>query len=199
MLEYPEFEVIVINDGSDDGTMDTLKQVFQLHPVPIDLETRVRSVAVVGLYRSPEFPNLVVVDLPPPNGGKADALNAGINVSSYPLICSVDADSMIEGGALLKVTRPFLEKPESTVAVGGIVRVANGCDIASGRITRVGLASGYLPLIQTVEYLRAFLFGRAGWSALNSLLIISGAFGVFRKDVVIAAGGDRSGSVGEDM
>ena len=199
MLEYPEFEVVVINNGSNDGTMDILRQVFQLHPVPIDLEARVQSKTVQGLYRSVEFPNLVVVDLPPPNGGKAGALNAGINASSYPLICSVDADSIIEGGALLKVTRPFLENPELTVAVGGIVRVANGCDITSRRITKVGLPSGYLPLIQTVEYLRAFLFGRAGWSALNSLLIISGAFGVFRKDVVIAAGGYLTGSIGEDM
>jgi cellulose synthase/poly-beta-1,6-N-acetylglucosamine synthase-like glycosyltransferase len=187
MLEYPRFEVVVVNDGSQDATLETLKEAFLLQPVPLDLETRLPCEPVRGLYRSIEHPNLVVLDKY--NGGKADALNAGINVSSYPLICSTDADSLIEGEALLKVVRPFMEKPETTVAVGGIVRVANGCEIASGQVTKVGLSSRYLPLIQTVKYLRAFLFGRAGWSALNSLLIISGAFGVFRKDVVVAVGG----------
>lgn len=197
MLEYPEYEVVVTNDGSSDDTLGTLIRAFRLQPVPIDVEARLPSEPVQGMYRSLAYPNLVVVDKL--NGGKADALNAGINVSSYPLICSIDADSLIEGGALLKVTRPFLEKPDSTVAVGGMVRVANGCEIVSGQITKVGLATGYLPLVQTVEYLRAFLFGRAGWSAMNSLLIISGAFGVFKKDAVIAAGGYRTGSIGEDM
>ena len=103
---------------------------------------------------------MVVVDKL--NGGKADALNAGINISSHPLICAIDADSLIEGGALLRVTKPFLEKPETTVAVGGNVRVGNGCDIVAGRVVNVGLANRALPLIQTVEYLRTFLFGRLG-------------------------------------
>ena len=133
------------------------------------------------------------------NGGKADALNAGINVSSHALIYAIDADSLIEGGALLRVTKPFLEKPETTVAVGGNIRVANGCEIVAGRVVRVGLTDRALPLIQTVEYLRTFLFGRLGWSTLNCLLIISGAFGVFRKDIAIASGGYRNGTVGEDM
>jgi cellulose synthase/poly-beta-1,6-N-acetylglucosamine synthase-like glycosyltransferase len=197
MLEYPKFEVVIINDGSKDATLEILKTAFVLHQVPMDMEARLPSETVLGSYRSLEHPNLVVIDKI--NGGKADALNAGINVSSYPLFCSTDADSLIEGEALLKVVRPFLEKPDSTVAVGGIVRVANGCEIASGQITKVELASRYLPLVQTVEYLRAFLFGRPGWSAMNSLLIISGAFGVFRKDVVIEIGGYRAGSVGEDV
>ena len=197
MLEYPRFEVVVVNDGSQDDTLETLKKAFFLHEVPLDMEARLPSEPVLGIYRSLEHPNLVVLDKY--NGGKADALNAGINISSYPLVCSTDADSLIEGEALLKVVRPFLEKPDTTVAVGGIIRVANGCEIASGQVTKVELASRYLPLLQTVEYLRAFLFGRAGWSALNSLLIISGAFGVFKKDVVVSVGGYRAGSVGEDV
>jgi cellulose synthase/poly-beta-1,6-N-acetylglucosamine synthase-like glycosyltransferase len=196
-LEYPEFEVIVVNDGSKDKTLEKLKTVFNLHPIPADIEEKVPCQKILGFYRSPDNPNLVVVDKI--NGGKADAQNAGINVSRYPLICVIDADSLIEGGALLRVTQPFLEKPGKVVAVGGIVRVANGCTIEAGRVVRVGLSRAWLPLIQAVEYLRAFLFGRSGWGALRSLLIISGAFGVFRKDVVIAVGGYLRGSLGEDM
>jgi cellulose synthase/poly-beta-1,6-N-acetylglucosamine synthase-like glycosyltransferase len=189
MLEYPRFEVVVINDESQDKTLETLQRAFALRQVPIDLEERLPSETVLAVYHSLEHPNLVVLDKH--NGGKADALNAGINVSSYPLICSTDVDSLIEGEALLKVVRPFLEKPETTVAVGEIIRVANGCEIASGQVTKVELAGHFLPLVQTVEYLRAFLFGRAGWSALNSLLIISGAFGVFRKEGGRLPGGQR--------
>ena len=197
MLEYPEFEVIVVNDGSKDGTLERLKVDFNLHPIPMDIEGKVACQQILGIYRSPDNPSLVVVDKI--NGGKADALNAGINVSRYPLICAIDADSLIESGAFLRVTKPFLEKPGKTVAVGGIIRVANGCDIEAGRVVKVGLPRTWLPLIQTVEYLRAFLFGRSGWSALRSLLIISGAFGVFRKDIVITIGGYRHDTVGEDM
>ena len=116
-LEYPKFKVLLINDGSKDGTLEVLKKAFQLRPVPMDQEMRVPCATVLGVYRSREYPELVVIDKS--NGGKADALNAGINVSSYPLMCATDADSIIEGGALLKVIRPFLEKPEITVAVGG--------------------------------------------------------------------------------
>jgi len=197
MLEYPEFEVIVVNDGSTDNTLGKLRTAYNLHPIPADIEEKVPCQQILGLYRSPDNPSLVAVDKI--NGGKADALNAGINVSRYPVICAIDADSLIEGGALLRVTKPFLERQGKTVAVGGIVRVANGCTIEAGRVVRVGLSHAWLPLIQAVEYLRAFLFGRSGWSALNSLLIISGAFGVFRKDVVITIGGYRHDTVGEDM
>jgi len=196
-LQYPLFEAVVVNDGSKDETLETLKSAFDLRQVPAQLEEKVECQKVLGVYRSTTNPNLVVVDKM--NGGKADALNAGLNISRYPLFCAIDADSLLEGDALLRVTRPFLEKPHTTVAAGGIIRVANGCHIEGGRVLRVGLAKNWLAVLQTVEYLRAFLFGRMGWDAIRSLLIISGAFGVFKKSVVIEAGGYSHDSIGEDM
>jgi cellulose synthase/poly-beta-1,6-N-acetylglucosamine synthase-like glycosyltransferase len=143
------------------------------------------------------YPNLVVVDKV--NGGKADALNSGLNLSLYPLFCAIDADSILESDALLRLVRPFLEAPGVTIAAGGVIRVANGCDIRAGRVRNVQLTERVLPLIQIVEYLRAFLFGRMGWSSGNSLLVISGAFGLFDKRMALQAGGYATDTVGEDM
>ncbi len=195
-LNYPEYEVIVINDGSKDGTMDALRREFGLEPFPEAYWQRLAVKPVRGVYRSKMHPTLRVIDKE--NGGKADALNAGINASRYPLFCGVDADSVLERVSLRKVVEPFLEDPR-TIASGGTVRIANGCTVDSGFLTSVGLPRNPLALFQIVEYLRAFLFGRLGWSPLNAVLIISGAFGVFRKDVVVNAGGYRTDTVGEDM
>ncbi len=160
MLEYTEFEVIVVNDGSSDKTLEELKIAFNLHPIPADIEERVPCKQILGVYRSPDNRNLVVVDKI--NGGKADALNAGIDISRYPLICAIDADSLIEGSALLRVIKPFQESFGEVVAVGGIVRVANGCNIEAGRVVKVGLPHGWLLLMNGVEYRGAFLFVRPG-------------------------------------
>lgn len=196
-LSYPEYEVIVVNDGSTDDTLERLVAAFDLRPVALPTRRELRTRPVPAVYQSAGPVALLVVDKA--NGGKADALNAGINVSRYPLFCATDADSVLEDDALLKVVAPFLEHPDEMMAVGGIVRIANGSTIVDGRVARVGLPREPLAMFQIVEYLRTFLTGRMGWSALRSLLIISGAFGLFRKSAVVAAGGYRTDTVGEDM
>ena len=197
-LNYPTMEVVFVNDGSKDTTLDVMKREFSLvqtHRVYIE---RIATQPVRGIYISTkrEFKNLIVVDKE--NGGKADALNVGINVSRYPLVCAIDADSVLEDDALLKVSKPYLDNTK-VIAVGGIVRIANGCTIERGRVKEVKLSDKLLPSYQVVEYFRAYLSGRMGWGALNGLLIISGAFGLFRKDIVLAVGGYKHDTVGEDM
>ncbi|MGV1100825.1 glycosyltransferase family 2 protein [Thiovibrio sp. JS02] len=195
-LHYSEFEIIVINDGSGDDTLQVLKTAFLLEEIPEAYRVRLTTQPVRAIYRSRHFPNLRVIDKE--NGGKADSLNAGINAARYPLFCGVDADSMLHPESLRLLVRSFLEDPR-TVACGGTVRLANGCEIKGGVLQRTGLPRNPLALFQIVEYLRAFLFGRLGWVPLNALLIISGAFGLFHKETVVRAGGYRHDTVGEDM
>jgi cellulose synthase/poly-beta-1,6-N-acetylglucosamine synthase-like glycosyltransferase len=197
MLDYPLFEVILVNDGSKDETLDRLIAAFELKLSARSFERTVPCKPIRGVYESSVYPNLVVVDKV--NGGKADALNAGLNLALYPLFCAIDADSILESDALLRLVRPFLDAPGETIAAGGVIRVANGCDIRGGRVRKVQLTRRVLPLIQIVEYLRAFLFGRMGWSSGNSLLVISGAFGLFDKRTAVQAGGYATDTVGEDM
>lgn len=195
-LIYTEYEVIVINDGSKDRTLEVLINEFSLSRFPEVYQTRLPTKAIRGVYRSPTFPRLRVIDKD--HGGKADALNAGINLSRYPLFGSIDADSILQRDSLQRAVRPFLDEI-ATVACGGTVRIANGCEVSGGFLVKVGLPRNLLALFQIVEYLRAFLFGRLGWSPLNAMLIISGAFGLFQKETVVAVGGYRTDTVGEDM
>ena len=196
-LNYGEFEVLVVNDGSKDNTLERLIRAFDLRKTDRIYRRTLPTARVRGIYASLEVPNLVVVDKE--QGGKSDALNAGINLSRYPLFCSVDADSVIEENALLRVVKPFMEHPEEMVAVGGIVRIVNGCEVRDGRVVRISLPRKALPVFQVVEYLRAFLSGRIGWSVLRSLLIISGAFGLYKKSDVVAVGGYDSYTDTEDL
>lgn len=195
-LEYPEFEVIVINDGSTDHSLQVLIDTFELVPLPIVFDTKVPCQPIHAIYLSRSESRLVVIDKE--NGGKADSLNAGINVSRYPLFCSIDADSLLERDCLLKVVNPMIQDSR-VIGVGGIIRIANGCNVQYGSVTRIGIPNGILERFQVMEYLRAFLFGRVGLDSLNATLVISGAFGLFRKDPVMHIGGYRVGCIGEDM
>jgi len=195
-LNYPEFELVVVNDGSKDETLEVLKREFKLVLFPEAYRDRLPSKAVRAIYRSKIYPNLRVIDKE--NGGKADSINTGVNAARYPLFCVIDSDSILERESLHKAVQPFLEDPR-TVACGGTIRIANGCRVSGGFLEQPGLPRNPLALFQVMEYLRAFLFGRLGWAPMNALLIISGAFGIFYKEKVVSVGGFRTDTIGEDM
>ena len=164
---------------------------------PEAYRARVECADVRGVYRSTRVANLRVVDKE--NGGsKADASNAGINACRYPLVCVVDADSVLQPDSLRRVVRHFskIRQPLPSVAP-----CASPTAAPYGRVSwrRSRLPKNFLALVQVVEYLRAFLFGRMGWSPINGLLIISGAFGLFHKETLVEAGGYNPDAVGEDM
>lgn len=195
-LDYPDVEIIVINDGSKDETMGRLISAFALEPFPEVYRVSLPTAEVRQVYRSRKHAQLRVIDKD--NGGKADALNAGINLAKSPLVCCVDADSILQQDSLQRMIRPFLDD-ERTVAAGGTIRVANGCQVYEGFLADSRVPRSLLARLQVIEYLRAFLFGRTGWSAMNAVTIISGAFGLFRKSAVLDVGGYRTQTVGEDM
>lgn len=196
-LDFMRYEVVVVNDGSKDKTLDSLIGEFQLVRSDEIPRGSLKTQDVRAVYRSERHHNLVVVDKK--NGGKADALNAGLNYAQFPYFCCIDADVIMEADALQRVVQPIVETDRRVIAVGGIIRVANGCAVEKGRVVEVGMSTNPVVVFQIVEYLRSFLCGRTGFSRVNGLLIISGAFGVFERGLVLEAGGYRVDTVGEDM
>jgi len=196
-LRYPRHEVVVVSDGSTDRTIAVLEEEFDLAPVRVALRNGISTAAVRATHVSRTHPNLLVVDKE--NGGRSDALNAGVNAARNPYVCVIDADSMLEPDALLKVSKPILDDPQLLAATGGTIRIVNSCRVDYGRVVDVRAPRSRLATIQVLEYLRAFLVARVGWSSLNALGIISGAFGLFHRSLVEAAGGYWKDTVGEDF
>lgn len=196
-LEYPEHEVIVVNDGSKDRTLQTLIEQFGLKPINREQLAVLQQTKIFGAYASPRYPNLLVVDKE--NGRKADAANAGIGFARMPLVCVIDADSIIERDGLMRAAEPFMTDNGELVAVGGAIRIANGCEVVGGSLTKIGIPRALIPRFQVVEYLRAFLMARVANAELDMLMLISGAFGLFRRSVVVEIGGYRHDTVGEDL
>ncbi|MEO7589131.1 MAG: glycosyltransferase family 2 protein [Arachnia sp.] len=198
-LNYPSHEVILVDDGSKDASFDALAQAFDLVEVPT------AASGAIEVRQAPESTHVArdssvrLTVLRKPNSGRADSLNCAINTAREELVLFVDADSLLDPRALLSVAKPFADDPVRTVAVGGVIRAVNGCEVRSGRVVSVRPATSWLPRIQGVEYLRAFHLGRAGWARLNSLLLISGAFGTFRRDILLEVGGLDADSIGEDF
>ena len=178
-LHYPEHEVIVVNDGSKDATLARLITEFDMHRVDRQQIAALQTTRILGVYASSTHPNLLVVDKE--NGRKADAVNAGIGFAMTPLVCVIDADSIIEADGLLRAVEPFMSDDGDLVAVGGAIRIVNGSIVRGGHIERIGLSNKWLPRFQMVEYMRAFLTARVANADLQMLLLISGAFGIFRR------------------
>jgi cellulose synthase/poly-beta-1,6-N-acetylglucosamine synthase-like glycosyltransferase len=197
-LRYPRYEIVVVDDGSTDDTFERLRDQFDLVEVPrvVPAEVPYRS-QVLSVHVARANPETLTV-VRKTNGGKSDALNVGINLAKHPLVCMVDADSVLDPDALLSVAKPFGDDPLRVAACGGVVRIANGCKVIGGRVVDVRMPRSWLLRVQVVEYLRAFLMGRTGWSRLGGLVVISGAFGIFRRDLVVRIGGMAHDTIGED-
>lgn len=198
-VDYPQFHVTIIDDGSSDGTIEKLKQTFNLTLTTLASPsiTKLETAEILSVYSSKTIPHLNV--LSKKNGGKADALNAGVNLLDTELVCCIDADTLIEKQSLWHLVHAYLINPEENIAIGGSVRIGNSGIIRDGTLIQSHLPRNILACTQVLEYLKAFLIGRVGWSQMNSLLIISGAFGLFNKKVLVEAGGYQPHLMGEDM
>ncbi len=198
---YVNYDVIIVNDGSKDDSLEKLIEAYDLEKIDYIINEKIKTQPIrSGVFKSknPAFEKLMVVDKE--NGGKADALNMGLNISTSKYVACIDVDCLLIEDALQKMIKPFLDVTNAQViATGGVIRIANSCVIKGGKLIDVNLPNNLLIQSQILEYLRAFLLGRMAWSRLNGLLVISGAFGIFDKKIAIDVGGYDTNTVGEDM
>ena len=198
-LHYPSHEVILVDDGSKDDTFEILRTAFDLVEAEMEMPARIRVRQPATSVWVPRNGHQRLLVVRKQNSGRSDSINVGINYAREDLVVFVDADSLLDPDALLTVAQPFVDDPVYTVAAGGVIRAANGCHVEAGRVVSVNMPRQILPRIQVVEYLRAFHLGRSGWSRLKALVLISGAFGIFRRDVLLEVGGLDPASIGEDF
>ncbi|MDF2931506.1 MAG: glycosyltransferase [Chryseobacterium sp.] len=199
-LYYHNLEIIIVNDGSKDDSIQKLIEAYDLESMAYFIQGKIETNKVRGVYKSknPAFKKLIVVDKE--NGGKADALNVGVNISSGEYLVCIDVDCILEQDAILKLAKPFLEQTDKKyIACGGVIRLANNCVIENGKVISVNMPRTLLGRTQALEYIRAFVLGRMAWSRASGLILISGAFGVFDRKIVLACGGYDKNTVGEDM
>lgn len=195
--DYDPLEVVVVDDGSKDETFARLDEAFKLVQLPLRGRIALKTASIQSVHISRTEPRLRVVHKE--NGGRSDAINAGISIARGELVVITDADSLLEPDAITRAVRPFEIHPDECMAVGGSIRVANGSEIVGGRVVTPGVSWAGIGATQVLEYLRGFFATRVAWSEMNGLLVISGAFGVFRRDLLISLGGFSSATLGEDM
>lgn len=196
-IDYPNYEIIVVNDGSSDNTLKMLIDAYQLSKIDLVYRPIIKTERVISFYYNPKFPNLIVVDKE--RGGKSDALNCGINMSKSPYVCSIDADSIIEKDALTRLMSKVVESDVPVIGLGGIVRILNGVRLKNGDIEKIDMPNNVLVNLQIVEYITAFLLGRSGFNVLNTTIILSGAFSLFSKKALLEVGGYSRDTVAEDL
>lgn len=196
-LEYKLYEIIVVDDGSKDDTSKKLIETFRMHPISRPIQRKILCQPEEFVYET-TLQKVPLTLIRKKNGGKADSLNMGINACQYPYFICMDADSVLQYDSLSKIVRPVIES-DHVVAVGGVVRPCNGAELERGRVVSYKLPRKLIACMQVLEYDRSFLASRILFDKFNGSLIISGAFGLFRKETVIAAGGYDHGTMGEDM